>query len=157
MITQLASVDRAAIKTGFRLSVQDVGGLAAAETVCRLQKSAIAECYDPHRPERMPPIDVVADLEHVGGRVRVTAILARLAGYALVPLPEGQDLPTARLAAMFQRAAEVGATWARASEDGRLDPDERRAMADEVLQLQAACMQVVAALLNGLPEQGGEG
>ena len=156
MITQLAPVDRAAIKTAFRLVVRDVGDLLAAETACRLQKSAIAECYDPHKPERMPPVDVVADLEHVGGRPRVTAILARLAGHALVPLPEGGGIEIRRLTEVFARSSDVGAEFARAIEDGSLDAAERRRIVDRLLELNAATMQAVAALQQDAPAAGPE-
>ena len=154
MTSLLSPVDRAALKTAFRALVQDTGSLDAAETVCRLHRSAIQECYDPHKPDRMPPADVVADLERCAPHPRVTAVLARLAGYRLLPIGEGGGAVNRSLAEVFRNAAEVGAAWASAMEDSRLSAAERQRVADELLELQAACMQAVAVLLH---DKQGEG
>jgi len=144
--TLLSPVDRAALKTAGRRLVAKVGGLDAAATVCRLNRSALAETYDPHRPDRGMPADVVADLEAVAAEPIVTQVLARLAGHALVPIAGGPGLEDAAIAEVGMRASGMFAAWARAKADARVTPAERKEVADELLQLQRACMQAVAAL-----------
>lgn len=144
--TLLSPVDRAALKTAVRRLVRAVGGLDAAATVCRLNRSALAETYDPHRPDRGMPCDVIADLEAAAAEPIVTQVLARLSGCALVPIEAGPALEDVALAEVGVRASDVFAAWARAKGDARVSLKERREVADELLQLQRACMQAVAAL-----------
>ena len=142
------TVNRAALKTAARRLVVSVGGLEAAATVCRLNKTALAAAYDPHQPERALPVDVVAELEHVAAAPVVTTVLARLSGHALVPIAPGGGLEALALVHVFRGAAEVGAAYAAAIADTRLSRAECKAVAGRLLELQAACMQAVAALLN---------
>ena len=143
----ITATDRAAIKTATRLLVKRVGGLDAAASACRYAKSAIAATYDPHRMDRSMPIDVVADLEAVAEAPLITEVLARLSGHALVPIGAGGGMEAQAIARVGQRAAEVFAAWAAAHADARVTDAERQRVAQELLELQRACMQAVAALL----------
>ena len=143
-----APADLRALKTAARLLVGAVGGLEAAASVCRVNKSVLAAAYDPHQPDRYLPIDVVADLELVAAEPVVTHVLARLAGQALVPIGPAGGLEAQALVEVFRGAADVGAEYAAAMVDARLSAAERRGIADRLLTLQAACMQAVATLLN---------
>jgi hypothetical protein len=143
-----APVDLAALKTAARRLVHLAGGLEAAVSVCRVNKTALAAAYDPHQPERFVPVDVVADLELVVGEPTITAVLARLSGHALVPLAPPGGLEAQALVAVFRGASDVGAAYAAAMADARLSRAERRGIADQLLTLQAACMQAVGALLQ---------
>jgi hypothetical protein len=89
------------LKTAFKLTLGDVGGLDAATTVTRVGRSQLAAYGDIHS-DRMPPVDVVLDLEAIGGEPRMTAALAAAHGYELAPL-EGR--PTHELAACLAEAA----------------------------------------------------
>ncbi|MBW6400007.1 hypothetical protein KPL78_19255 [Roseomonas sp. HJA6] len=157
MTSLLAPAERAAIKTAMRALVEDAGGVEAAASVTRLHFSTLAETYNPHKPDRMPQADVIADLERCVAQPRVTQVLARLAGYRLMPIGGGAGPVNRSLAEVFRNAADVGAAWATAMEDSRLSSAERQRIADELLELQAACMQAVGALLHGDAPQDGEG
>lgn len=147
------AMDLAALKTAARRLVAAVGGLEAAASVCRHNKTALAAAYDPHQPDRFVPADVVADLELVAGQPIVTAVLARLSGHALVPVGAADGVEAQALVAVFRGSSEVGEAWAAALADARLSGGERQAVADRLLALQAACMQAVAVLLR---DQGKE-
>jgi hypothetical protein len=146
--------DLRALKTATRRLITAVGGLEAAATVCRVNKSVLAAAYDPHQPDRFLPIDVVADLELVAAEPIVTAVLARLAGHALVPLATTGGQEAQALVAVFRGASDVGAEFAGAMADGRLSRAERGAISDRLMTLQAAAMQAVAALMQ---DQEGDG
>lgn len=143
-----APADVRALKTAARLLIGAVGGLEAAASVCRVNKTVLAAAYDPHQPDRFLPIDVVADLELVAAEPVVTHVLARLAGQALVPIGPAGGLEAQALVQVFRGAADVGAEYATAMADAHLSAAERRGIADRLLMLQAACMQAVAALLK---------
>lgn len=150
---EITVTDRAAMKTATRRLVQRVGGIEAAATVCRYAKSAIAETYDPQRMDRTMPIDVVADLEAVAEAPLVTEVLARLSGHALMPIGQAGGLEAQAIAEVGRRASDVFAAWASAHADAQVTDAERQRVAGELLQLQRACMQAVAALM---PQKGGE-
>lgn len=145
-MNEISNTDRAAIKTATRLLVQRVGGLEAAASVCRYAKSALAETYDLHRMDRSMPADVIADLESVAGAPVVTEVLARLSGHALLPIGTAGGIEAQALAEVGRRASDVFAAWALAHADARVTDSERDRVAGELLELQRACMQAVAAL-----------
>lgn len=148
MTSDSTAVNRAALKTAVRRLVGAVGGLEAAASVCRLNKTALAAAYDPHQAERALPIDVVADLEAVAAEPIVTAILARLAGYRLVPIVPARGRVGRSIAEVLTGSSEVGAAYVAATVDGVLDRAERQRVAAEVLELIAAGEQAAAVLLN---------
>ena len=145
----IASDDMRALKTATRVLVRAVGGIEAAATVCRYGKSAIAEGYDMQRCDRTLPIDVVADLELCAGVPAVTTVLARLSGHALVPIGPAGGLEAQAIAEVGRRASGMFASWAAAQADADVSDAERKAVADDLLRLQAACMQAVAVLTRG--------
>lgn len=145
--TEISATEVAAMKTASRALVTLVGGVDAAALVCRYGPSALSDGYNLHRPDKTLPLDVVADLERVAGQPLVTAVLARLSGHALVPVAPGQCREAQAIAEIGRGSAEVFAAWAAAMGDDTLSDAERKAVADRVLALNAACMQAAAALL----------
>jgi hypothetical protein len=142
----VSPVERSSLKTAARVLVLRVGGLEAAATVCRLEKSALAATYDPHRPDRTMPVDVVADLERVAGEPAMTRALAQLAGCILLPVDVAPGPEASAIAAVLGGAGEVGRAWAQAMGDAALSDGERQAVVGGLMELQAACMQAVASL-----------
>ncbi len=149
MTTRLSPVDIAALKTAMRVLVEESGGVDCAALVSRLAASSIAETYDPHRANRMPPVDVVADLEAVGRGPHVTAILARLAGFRLVPVAPAKGRIGRSIAEVLTGSSEVGAAYVAATADGKLTAAERGRVLAEVMELMTACEQAAAVLLHG--------
>jgi hypothetical protein len=139
-------VDIAALKTATRLLVRDVGDLAAAASATRVSGAHIARFYDQQFDTTLAPIDVVADLERVGGNPRVTAELARLSGYRLVRVEAGAGRLGRSVAEVLAGASDVGAAYARATEDGRVTAAERGAIATELAELIAAAEHALGVL-----------
>ena len=139
-------VDIAALKTATRLLVADAGGLPAAASATRVSGAHIARAYDQHFDAILAPIDVVADLERVGGKPRVTAELARLAGCRLVQVPAARGRLGRSVAEVLAGASDVGAAYARATEDGRVTDAERAAIATELAELVAAAEHALGVL-----------
>jgi hypothetical protein len=134
------------MKTASRALVSRLGGAEAAALVCRYQKSALAEGYDLHRPDRSLPIDVVADLERAAGAPVVTRVLAGLAGHALVPLPHGQAPEAQAIAQVLAGAAGLAADFAAAMCDGRFTEAERQVLRGRLLELHGAVAHAAAAV-----------
>jgi hypothetical protein len=143
----LTAMDIAAIKTATRALVRSVGGIEAAAMVCRYGKSAIAEGYDPHRPDRTLPVDVLADLERCAAEPFVTAVLARLAGYVLTPIAASAMPETQAVADVGSTSSAAFAEFAAGMADGRLSGAERAALADRLVAVNEASARAVAALL----------
>jgi hypothetical protein len=145
--TEISATEVAAMKTASRALVTLLGGVDAAALVCRYGPSALSDGYSLHRTDKTLPLDVVADLERVAGQPLVTAVLARMAGCALVPMSPG-GLPEAQcIAEIGRQSAEVFAAWAAAMTDDALSDADRQGVADRVLALNAACMHAAGALL----------
>ncbi|MBR0653388.1 hypothetical protein GXW78_27305 [Roseomonas terrae] len=141
-------VDIAALKTATRLLVQDVGDLAAAASATRVSGAHIARAYDRQFDTTLAPIDVIADLERVGGTPRVTAELARLQGHRLVSLVAAQGRMGRSVAQVLAGASDVGAAYARATEDGRVTAAERAAIITELAELAAAVEAALGVLVT---------
>jgi hypothetical protein len=74
---------RNALKTALKRLVSDLGGLAAAASCTRVGTTLLSD-YGNVDNERMTPVDVVLDLEMIGGYPHITSALASLQGYSLV-------------------------------------------------------------------------
>lgn len=109
--------DRQALKVAFGRLVRSVGGQEAAVQFTRFTRhQALSDFANPsaEHAQRFAPIDAVADLEAIShgtaGHPVVTRQLARLAGYALVPLPrprgEAADF-AGHLQAIIRESADV--------------------------------------------------
>lgn len=144
---QMSPEDYLALKTAFRLLVQRVGGLVAAETVTRVRVSHLADYYHPQKPDSFPPADVVADLEAVAGQPLVTATLARLSGHHLVAWdPPAEGCEARAVAAVLKGAGALATTFAEAMEDGRLSATERDALATGLAEIGRATEAALAML-----------
>jgi hypothetical protein len=144
---EISSTEFAALKVASRALVKGLGGGDAASLVCRYNPTALSDACSLNRPDRTLPIDVVADLERCAGQPTVTAVLARMQGFALVPMVLPGTREAQAIAEIGRTSAEVFAAWATAMGDDTLSDGERQAVADRILALNAACMQAAAALL----------
>lgn len=146
MIRQLHGQEYAALKVAFGLLVREVGGVVAAEHATGYPASHLSEAASLSKPERMPRIDHVADLERLAGRPLATVHLARLAGHLLVPMPDARGAEAEAVAGVLRGAGELGGRFAQAMGDGALDDGERAAMVAQAAELQRAAAMVVAVL-----------
>ena len=109
--------EKQALKVATRRLVAAVGGQEAAVLFTRFTRHQALSDFGNPAPEhahRFAPIDAVADMESIShgtpGHPVVTRQLARLAGYALVPLPrprgEAADF-AGHLQAIIRESADV--------------------------------------------------
>ena len=139
-------VDYARLKTATALLIRSVGGLEAAASVCRSPVTRLSDFQNPHKPDTIPA-DVVADLECVAAQPIVTAVMATLAGHALIPLDiPGEGSEISAIAEVGRDASLVFAEWANAMRDGALDAKERAALADSLAELARAAGCAVSLL-----------
>jgi hypothetical protein len=128
--------------------VLGVGGLEAAHAVTGYPTSRLAEAYAPGSV-RMPRVDHAVALEMIGQQPQVTAVMARLAGCMLVPMPEARGESGAAIASVLRQAGEIGACAAEAMADGRLGAAERAALVDACGALARAAAAAQAVLAKG--------
>lgn len=145
---EITAEELAGIKIATRKLVKRLGGVEAAGSISRWGKSALAEAYDLNRPDRALPADVIADLERVAGDPLVTAVLARLAGCALVPMPRAGGMEDAAIAKVAEGTAELFAEWARAKADASLTAQERQAVAERLLTVSQVALVASSVLLG---------
>jgi hypothetical protein len=134
------------LKTAFRGLVERAGGFDPAAAYLGFSGGHLNEAMSPHRPDRAPRVDHVARLEAHVGEPLVTAQLARLAGYTLVPAGCAPGVPAERLARVLRASGEVGGIHAEALADGALDEAERLALTEALDVLIRSAQQARATL-----------
>ncbi|WP_411341188.1 phage regulatory CII family protein [Sphingopyxis sp. J-6] len=139
-------VEHQELKTACGQLVSTYGGqVAAGERIQRPQQHVSACCHK--RRDKWLRIDEVATLESetLGheGHPHVTALLARRAGFELVPTPTiaatGRDL-LMLFAEQSKRSGKLAETVLAAHADGNIDQDE-------AARIEQATNQVIAAAL----------
>jgi hypothetical protein len=135
-----------ALKSALRAVLDDIGGIEAAQTFTRVNRSVLGD-YVNRDSAKFAPIDVVIDLEHTGGTPRVTAALARAAGYTLVKT-EGRSHSV--LAHELARiGTDVGHLFSKASHalnGSKITPNERDSMLRDLDDLARACAEAISLL-----------
>ena len=124
----MLNVDEQALKKATAALVKAAGGCEAAADYCRVSKSQLAD-YGSLNGVSYIPADVAADLEAVTheypGHPHVTQVLARRAGYALVPLPrpapEDKSLPE-HIACIVSETSDVTNKVLRNFANGAITP-----------------------------------
>ncbi len=141
--------ERRALKTGFRVLVQQAGGLEAAAAATRVNKTVLAASYDQEAKDRFPALDVVADLERAAGVPVVTKLLAGMHGLALVHVEPISGCAISAIASVGQNSSQVFAAFGRAVADGAITDGERAVLRQEMLDLVAVATEA-AAILEGV-------
>ncbi len=75
-----------ALKTATKMLITLLGGLDAAASCSRVQRSQLSDYGNVHVGERFAPIDVILDLEDVVNAPLVTRAMAQSQGYELVAI-----------------------------------------------------------------------
>lgn len=119
---------KAAVKTAWKLLVDELGGVEAASAACGISRSLVSE-YGSRHSERYPPAQTIVAAERVAEQPLVTAALARAQGYELMLV----DVPR-RASALADIIAEtgrdVGELFATAAHALRHDRPTRQEHAD---------------------------
>ena len=141
----------AALKTAFKLLIGDVGGLDAGAACTRVARSQLGD-YGNRAMDKFPPADVILDLERCAQEPRVTATLARLQGYCLMPVQLGANGTVGQT--MEQVAGRSGTllmTTVRALADGVVTDDENEELdqgLDELIRVAMAARGVLRGMRN---------
>jgi hypothetical protein len=153
---RLPPVEYRALKTAFGQLVIEAGGYAAAETVTGYSQGRLNEAASPHRPDRMPRIDHVADLEQCSPVPLVTFHLARLSGHTLLPVAPLRGELGEALRAVLLGAGEVGAETVSVMADGAVSDAERAALRHRLQVLGRAVASAEAMLAEPVLRFGRE-
>ncbi|MFC7611408.1 hypothetical protein [Teichococcus aestuarii] len=158
MLRQPLSTDDMALKTLTRLLIEQVGGLEAAATYTRVNRSVLSGYQNPHQPHFMP-VDVVGRLEHAaaGADHRGTGAPRRLQ-----PGAAGRSGHRERAAAdgtLQPGGGRVAPAFAEGLADGELCARDDAALEREVTHVLRKATRLLAALhakrglsqLPGLP------
>ncbi|MDD2794382.1 phage regulatory CII family protein [Acidocella sp.] len=127
---------RNGLKTAFKRVVADLGGLACAASCTRVSPSHLSD-YGNVESDKMPPLDVVLDLELISGRPHATSALAAMQGRALVvvePLRAKSDLAVL-MARIGQDAGVLFGDISTALSHRRISDRERRKLQDDLREL----------------------
>lgn len=123
---QFQKSDYLRLKARTRQMYNEVGGVVEASEYTRLKKSVHSEFQNPNI-EKFAPLDVVMDLELMGGKPFVTEFLAEMQGYYLTPVEaiahSGKTLVEAVIDAN-QKHHELSQETTKALADGKIDADE---------------------------------
>jgi hypothetical protein len=141
------------VKRAFRKLVETVGGQELAADYLGLSQSVISD-YCNINTARFAPANVIIDLEavtHEGiGHPIMTRLMARMAGYAVVALPQDQSLCPRNVmplvAAQAKESGDITANIIDGLADGTLDAAEAAAARARVAELMQLCASMDAAL-----------
>ena len=142
-----------ALKAATADALDDCGGAARFAERTRGSDDTLRN-YARHDFPGFAPADVIADLE-TRGRPHITEVLARLAGYRLMPLAE--NLPGS--GAVHDALAEAGqfiTEAAKALADGRIDRAEAPRLLSELRQTSRAIAVAEAFLMAEFPHLEGD-
>lgn len=133
-----AAQEYSGLKAATRLLIRDLGGIDAAAAGTRVGRSLMSDYGNP-TSDRFIPVDVLLDIEAIGGTPRLTAALARSQGYELCPVvPRERGALGEALARISVGVGSLFSTVAASFADGVLTDVERADLArdlDEVIRL----------------------
>lgn len=150
---ELPRRDYDALKDATKELVKCFDSLEAAASITRADPARLSRFGNRHEQGMFAPIDVIADLEARLGKPVVTAILADMLGFVLVPKEEAKRRPdlaqhvgsvaketgeaVSALAMLIDPAARTPQNIAKAQREIR-EAEERLAGADQVLDALAS-------------------
>jgi hypothetical protein len=137
-----------ALKTGFFTLIERAGRFDAAATYLGFSVSKLSEAASPNQPARFPRVDHVAQLERLVGEPLVTAQLARLSGFHLVPREADGGAPVAAMARLLQANGSMLSSTGAALEDGVIGDAERMALLRD-MEAMRRCLDAGIAALAG--------
>jgi hypothetical protein len=148
-IRATSETERNGLKTAVKRLIVMLGGLDAAATSTRVQRSNLSEYGAVQLADRHMPIDVVLDLERLAGEPLITEALARAQGFALMPLSVGEGDIADALARVSVDAGKTLADAMQAIRDG-MPESERLQLVTDLTELTRAA-NVALGLLQRHP------
>lgn len=124
----------AAIKTATANAIGKVGGVHAAETICRVGNSQLSDYQNPHRPS-IVPVDVALDLDRRAHEPVILREIARIEGYALMPVHVGTGTVAESMERVSLNSSAALQTTLRILADGIVTEDEARELSADLHSL----------------------
>lgn len=140
------------LKRASGAAVDAAGGVAAVADALGEARSKVSEKASPWHPDRSFSLHAIAELERLARTPAITRVLARLAGFDLVPVGRfDMEDPHLHLARVIAETGEVTALTAQALSDGKVSTAEARTLVREGGQAIIA-LQAYVAQLNSIVE-----
>ncbi|NVP56064.1 hypothetical protein [Mycoplana rhizolycopersici] len=141
--------DRRDLKAATNRALRKVGAANFAPET-RVREAQLSKYGSLGDDENFMPLDVVADLERVLGDPMITAQLAALSGFRLVPDASGtRPLTMAQVGAVADTKGKLLSALIAALLDNHVDPHERRELLPLVRNAIAQLQDLEKALIGG--------
>ena len=140
------------MKAAVRRALDRAGGGDSFCHATRVGAPALSNYASARMADTHAPLDVALDLDLDIGEPVIAAQLARLQGYRLVPIGEGQGEDAPALTDIAAVGGEAGDVVRQALEylaDGRLDASERASLRVEIDELSAALNRLATKVGGG--------
>ncbi|WP_395495588.1 hypothetical protein [Acetobacter sp. KSO5] len=135
-----------AIKTATKKAIQQIGGIDAAVTICRVGRSQLSDYGNRNSPQ-CAPVDVAVDLDSCAQEPLILAAMAAAEGYRLVPVKfSGTGHIPKELAKFSKFSSEVLQEGIESLEDGQVDVSEARAILEHLVSSRLAMDRLEHAL-----------
>ena len=135
-----------AIKTATKKAIQQIGGIDAAVTICRVGRSQLSD-YGNRNSLQCAPVDVAVDLDSCAQEPLILAAMAAAEGYRLVPVKfSGMGHIPKELAKFSKFSSEVLQEGIESLEDGQVDVSEARAILEHLVSSRLAMDRLEHAL-----------
>lgn len=144
------------VKLALRQTVAKAGGVDAVAALfdsTKLNAGRVSEWKSPDHPTLMPNLWQAAQIEAAAGVDWITQAMAALHHADLVKRPtadEPVELTMQTLGRLVTEAGEAMQVAAAALADGKITPQESRALRDELLQVVRCATELIAGLDHGL-------
>ena len=140
------------LRAALKLDIEALGGLEAAASCTRVGRSQLSD-YTNSLADKFVPVDVVLDLESVGGNPRVASCLARALGFELAPvLPRDGSALADELVRIGRDVADLLTHAAHGLKGKELLELDRQAMIQSLDDLRRAAAEAMQLL--GAPRPG---
>jgi hypothetical protein len=154
MIRQQGEAAYNTLKTATKMLVRDIGGVDATAACTRAGRSLISD-YGNLASDRFMPGDIILDAETIGGTPHITAALARIQGYELVPRTTVTDGDlNHKLAGLGREFGALFADVATALADGEITEAERDTLLRGLENVRRVAGEAASALLAPTPGKG---
>lgn len=136
----------AALRTSWKLLVRHLGGGEATASCTRVLASRISE-YGSAGSGRFVPLDVVLDAELVAGEPIVTRAMARMQGFALVPVTaRGPGRLADEMSRIGRDVGDLFGNAAQALAGEKVPPARLGQMIADIEDLQSVLPEALATL-----------
>jgi hypothetical protein len=141
--------ERNALKSAVRSALSLIGPAKQLVAVSRISEGYLSKCMNRDLPDFLS-VDVALEADRLAGAPVITAAMADLLGYRLVPIKgeAGQAFDADKGLDIVSDAVATAQSMREAAADGRLDERERRDLSDRI-NGQIKALQDTLRAVNG--------